>query len=258
MLLTSLSCVGMMSGKRSVETKEKPTITPTEYSYIVKRSYPHSTQSYTQGLQYIDGELWEGTGLNGFSKVMQVDLESGEGRLLAEIGSEHFGEGITILGDSLYYLTWQSRVAMLYSRSSGEKINEFRYSGEGWGLTSDGKELYMSNGSSKITVRNPKDFSITREFEVTLSGTTLNLLNELEWIDGKIWANVYTTDYIVIIDPTSGVVEGIIDLKGILPQEEITQHTDVLNGIAYCQKDKRIFVTGKNWSKLFEIEIVEK
>ncbi|MFR9669323.1 MAG: glutaminyl-peptide cyclotransferase [Rikenellaceae bacterium] len=256
-LLTTLSCVGMIGTKQLSTKPVEQSANPKEYSYIVKATYPHSTDSYTQGLQYIDGELWEGTGLNGHSRIMRVDMASGKGELFAQIGSEHFGEGITILGDSLYYLTWQSGVAMLYNRSSGDKINEFRYTGEGWGLTSDGQMLYMSNGSSKIALRDPKDFSVKREFNVTLNGTTLNLLNELEWIEGKIWANVYTTNYIVIIDPTSGVVEGIINLENILPKEEITQQTDVLNGIAYDDKAKRIFVTGKNWSKLFEIEIIE-
>ncbi len=257
-VFTTLSCVGRVGTKLVAPVAEAQSVTAKEYSYIVKRSYPHSESSYTQGLQYIDDQLWETTGLEGESRLMRVDLESGTTQTLSELEPQHFGEGITVLGDSIYYLTWRSGVAMLYNRSSGEKIDTFNYSGEGWGLTSDGTHLYMSNGTPTIAVRSPKDFSIIREFNVTLNGSTLGLLNELEWIEGKIWANVYTTDIIVIIDPTSGAIEGIVNLSNILPPEEVTPLTDYLNGIAYDQSSGRIFVTGKRWSKLFEIEIIEK
>ncbi len=256
--MVSLSCVSGTGGRLSVQSVAAQPVKAKEYSYIVKQSYPHATDSYTQGLQYIDGVLWEGTGLNGSSRLMRVDLQSGQSEVVASLDKEHFGEGVTIVGDSIYYLTWRSQVAMLYSRSSGAKLGEFKYSGEGWGLTSDEQLLYMSNGSSIISVRDRDSFEIIRQVDVTLEGLSLRLLNELEWIDGKIWANVYTTDIVVIINPDDGVVEGIIDFAHILPQEERTPQTDYLNGIAYDKEGKRIFVTGKNWSRLFEIEIIEK
>ena len=143
-------------------------------------------------------------------------------------------------------------------RPDGEKIREFRYPGEGWGLTTDGEKLYMSDGTANIYTLDPATFKREKRTTVTLRGETLNFLNELEWIDGKIWANVYTTDQIVIIDPATGAVEGIVDLTGLLPEEDVTPATDVLNGIAYDAAGGRIFVTGKNWNKLFEIEIREK
>ena len=196
---------------------------PKEYTYGVRAVHPHPATSYTQGLQYADGRLWEGTGQHGESVVQTLDLATGRAEVFARLPKEDFGEGIALLDGKVYQLTWQSNKAYVYDARTGEKIREFRYPGEGWGLTTDGKKLY-----------------------------------ELEWIDGKIWANVYTTDQIVIIDPATGAVEGIVDLTGLLPEEDVTPATDVLNGIAYDAAGGRIFVTGKNWNKLFEIEIREK
>ncbi len=228
------------------------------YSYIVHNTYPHSTTSYTQGLQYIDSQLWESTGLEGESRLMKVDIESGTTEVVSQILDSEFGEGLTVWGDSVFMITWQSNKAYIFNRTSGEIIDTKKYQGEGWGLTTDGKSLYMSSGDSNITVRNPTTFKRIREIPVTLNNLPVKYLNELEWIEGKIWANVYTLNQIVIIDPQSGVVEGVVDLSGILPLEDITEQTDVLNGIAYDAEGKRVFVTGKNWNKLFEIEIVER
>ncbi len=229
------------------------------YSYIVKAAYPHSSSSYTQGLQIVDGELFESTGLYGQSRLMRVDLESGiVEQELAQLPRNQFGEGITILGDSIFMLTWREGVLHIFDRKSGKSINTKRYAGEGWGLTSDGDNIYMSDGSNRITVRDRASFDIISSHGVTLDGRAVPYLNELEWIEGKIWANVYTTDQIVIIDPTSWIVEGIIDLTGLLPANEHTPQTDVLNGIAYNTATKRVYVTGKNWSKLYEIEIIER
>ena len=213
---------------------------PKEYTYGVRAVHPHPATSYTQGLQYADGRLWEGTGQHGESVVQTLDL------------------GIALLDGKVYQLTWQSNKAYVYDARTGEKIREFRYPGEGWGLTTDGKKLYMSDGTANIYTLDPATFKREKRTTVTLRGETLNFLNELEWIDGKIWANVYTTDQIVIIDPATGAVEGIVDLTGLLPEEDVTPATDVLNGIAYDAAGGRIFVTGKNWNKLFEIEIREK
>lgn len=210
------------------------------------------------GLQFADGMLWEGTGEHGESVVQTLDLETGRTEVFARLPQEDFGEGITLLDGKLYQLTWQSNKAYVYDLETGKKIKEFRYPGEGWGLTTDGQKLYMSDGTANIYTLDPATFKREKRTTVTLKGIAINFLNELEWIGGKLWANVYTTDQIVIIDPATGVVEGVVDLTGLLPDEEVTPTTDVLNGIAYDAAGKRIFVTGKNWSKLFEIEIIGK
>lgn len=228
------------------------------FGYTVKATYPHSTSSYTQGLQIVDGELFEGTGIYGESKLLKVDLKSGTSKTLATLPRHEFGEGITILGDTIYMLTWREGVMRMYNKKSGEQIDTRRYSGEGWGLTSDGDKLYMSNGSSKITIRDRENFRPTSSHTVTFEGRPVEYLNELEWIDGTIWANIYTTNQIAIIDPTSWCVIGVIDLSGLLPASERTPKTDVLNGIAYDNETKKIYVTGKNWSKLYEIELIER
>ena len=231
---------------------------PKQYSYRVKAVYPHPADRYTQGLQYVDGTMWEGTGMRGESAIYATDLESGETRTFATSPAGEFGEGIAILGERLYQLTWTDNKAHVYDLRTGRQLKEFRYKDEGWGLATDGRKLYMSNGTSYIWRVDPETFRREASIGVTLRGEPLEYLNELEWIDGRIWANVYTSDAIVIIDPATGVVEGIIDLRGLLPDEDITIDTDVLNGIAYDEQNRRIFVTGKRWNKIFEIEIIEQ
>lgn len=233
-------------------------IEPANYTYMVRNTYPHLTTSYTQGLQFIDGQMWEGTGQYGHSQLQRIDLETGEVDIVARLPRTEFGEGITLLGETIYQLTWTSNTAHLYDRSTGKKIKDFHYEGEGWGLTSDGTKLYLSNGTEYIHTHDPATFRREQSVAVTHKGRPVQMLNELEWIDGKIWANVYTTNQIVIIDPATGIVEGVVDLTGLLPAEEVTPQTDVLNGIAYDADTKRIFVTGKQWSKLFEIKIVKQ
>lgn len=252
--LVLVACGGGQARTKRPDTGPEPK----KYTYRIRAVYPHSTTSYTQGLQYADGKLWEGTGQHGQSVVQTLDLESGRAAVFARLPREEFGEGITLLDGKLYQLTWQSNKAHVYDVSTGEKLREFRYPGEGWGLTTDGVKLYMSDGSANIYTLDPETFKREKRTTVTFRGEALDFLNELEWIDGKIWANVYTSDQIVIIDPQTGVVEGVVDLSGLLPAEDVTPQTDVLNGIAYDRAGKRIFVTGKNWSKLFEIEIVER
>lgn len=231
---------------------------PKRYTYSVRAVHPHPTTSYTQGLQYADGMLWEGTGQHGESVLRKTDLETGRSQVVARLPRTDFGEGITLLGDKVYQLTWQSNKAYVYDAATGAKLREFRYPGEGWGLTTDGEKLYLSDGSAKIHTLDPATFRREKHITVTFKGEPVHYLNELEWIDGRIWANVYTTDQIVVIDPATGVVEGVVDLTGLLPEADITPATDVLNGIAYDRATGRIFVTGKNWPKLFEIEISEQ
>lgn len=252
LLLTTLTGVCGEACAQFITPKVK------EYGVVTNRSLPHSTGSYTQGLQIIDGVMYEGTGMYGESRLLKVDLSSGEIlKTLATLPERHFGEGITLLGDTIYMLTWREGTLHMFDKSSGKKIDTRNYAGEGWGLTSDGDRLFMSDGSSRITIRNRESFRPMESHTVTLNGRQIPYLNELEWIEGKIWANVYTTDNIVIIDPETWQVEAVVNLEGILPNSERTERTDVLNGIAYCEQSKKIYITGKYWSRLFEIELVE-
>ena len=250
-----LSIFAMACSSQPKRTTAVPQIVePVKYTYNIKAVYPHDTNSYTQGLQFVDGVLWEGTGEWGKSALQRVDLKSGRAEVLATLPKSEFGEGITVLGDKVYQLTWTNNKVHVYDLQ-GNHLKDMRYVGEGWGLTSDGESLYMSNGTTDIYKMNPETFKREGKITVTMRGEAVNFINELEWIDGKIWANVYTTDYVVIINPQTGIVEGLIDFTGLLKPEDVTERTDVLNGIAYDAEGKRIFVTGKLWNKLFEIEI---
>ena len=248
---TLVSCGGTRKKSATPQAVE-----PLFYTYEVVAEYPHLRTSYTQGLQFVDGELWEGTGEYGRSQLLRTDLASGKVLQSKKLSKDEFGEGITVLGDKIYQLTWLNGKLHIYDRKMLTPLVTHTYKGEGWGLTSDGTKLYMSDGTNYIRVLNPETMAQERRIGVTLRGESLSHLNELEWIDGKIWANVYTTDHIVIINPENGVVEGVINLSGILPENERDNRTDVLNGIAYDNESKRIFVTGKNWSKLFEIRVI--
>ncbi len=255
---TLAACVMVVScgGARSKTKSQSVVVAPQKVDIEVVNIFDHQTDAYTQGLQFVDGLLWEGTGEYGGSRLQYTDLATGKSRVVATLPKEHFGEGITLLGDKIYQLTWQNGVMHIYDRKSYKRLEQRHYKGEGWGLTTDGQWLYMSDGTPDIRVLDPKTLEVKRRIGVICNGTSLPYLNELEWIDGKIWANVYTLDQIVIINPESGVVERFIDLGGILPQSERTVTTDVLNGIAYDSENGRIFVTGKNWSKMFEIRLL--
>lgn len=253
--MTLAACSGRTKTLRT-ETPAATPAAPRTYTYRVIESYPHSTDSYTQGLLFADGVMWEGTGEYGHSRLQRIDLETGRTDVVATLPRSEFGEGIALLDGKIYQLTWENNKAYVYDAATGRQLRTFAYAGEGWGLTTDGERLYMSDGSEYLRILDPETFRVQRSVPVTFRGAPAQLLNELEWIDGKIWANVYVTDQIVIIDPASGIVEGVIDLRGLLPDEEIAPDTDVLNGIAYDAASERIFVTGKRWSKLFEIEII--
>ena len=253
MILSLLSC----GGRGAVTTAAAPA-EPKLYTYRIKAEYDHPADRYTQGLQYVDGELWESTGLHGESAIYRTDLTTGNTLTFAVAPRSEFGEGITLLGGKLYQLTWTENKAHVYDAATGRHLHDFRYQGEGWGLTTDGQKLYMSNGTSRIWRIDPETFRREAGIQVTLRGEPLEFLNELEWIDGRIWANVYTTDAIAIIDPATGMVEGLVDLRGLLPDELQTPDTDVLNGIAWDRPNGRILVTGKRWSRIYEIELVEK
>lgn len=224
------------------------------YKIEVVKAYPHDTGSYTQGLFWHDGSLYESTGLNGKSTFRKVDLQSGQALTKLPFNKKYFVEGSVILGDKLYILTWTNKVIFIYDADTLEYLSTYSYPREGWGLTTDGKSLISSDGSSRIYFLTP-ELKFERSINVTLNGRAVRYLNELEWIDGRIWANVYTTDTIVIINPDTGIVEATVDCEGLLPERLRTSDTDVLNGIA-VDSEGRIFLTGKNWPELYEVKLV--
>ena len=250
-------CAGCGATRKTLSATEADAVVSI-YTYRIVKSYPHDVHAYTQGLYWFDGSFYEGTGLYGTSSLRRVELETGRVVQQISLPDAFFGEGIAQVGDRIYQLTWQNGRAFVYGLRNFEKQAEFHYKGEGWGLTTDGERLYMSDGSALIRVVDPATFRPERQFTVTLEGRPLTHLNELEWIEDEIWANVYMTDQIVRIDPLNGVVTGRIDLTGLLPATERTPDTDVLNGIAWDSAARRIFVTGKNWPKLFEIELIKR
>lgn len=231
---------------------------PVVYGYRVVNVYPHDRQAYTQGLVFADGFLYESTGLNGASGVRRVHLETGRVADRYSLDEQHFGEGVTDWGDSLVQLTWRSNKGFIYDRLSLKLRGTFHYRGEGWGLTHDRRRLIMSDGTSTLRFLDPGTFREIGGLPVLDGDVPLNDLNELEYVRGEIFANVYRTDRIARISPRTGRVTGWIDLAGLLPEAEKRVPVDVLNGIAYDERRNRFFVTGKLWPKLFEIEVSKK
>ena len=227
-----------------------------QYGVKVVKEYPHRTDAYTQGLFFHEGVLWETTGQYGESTIRTVDLASGEPIALKKLTGKYFGEGSVILDGVLYVLTWTNKVAFKYDAATITYQQTLRYPREGWGLTTDGKQLIASDGSANLYFLD-KDLKLLKRLPVTMNGRSLRYLNELEWIGGKIWANVYTTDTIVIINPADGKVEAAIDCTGLLPEKLRKKDTDVLNGIAR-DAEGRIYLTGKKWPRLYQVELVKK
>jgi glutaminyl-peptide cyclotransferase len=223
--------------------------------YSVVRTYPHDPSAFTQGLEYFDGFLYEGTGLNGRSSIRKVRLETGEVLQKRDLPSQYFGEGITIWKGELVQLTWRSQLGFTYELSTFAQKRTFSYAGEGWGLTHDDRSLIMSDGSASLRFFDPSTFAERRRMVVSDAGTPVTMLNELEIVRGEIYANVWQTNTIVRISPDSGRVLGWVDLSGLLGANE-RPSTDVLNGIAYDPAHDRLFVTGKLWPKVFEIKVV--
>ncbi len=228
-----------------------------EYKLEVVAEYPHDTESYTQGLFFNEGRLYESTGQNGKSTFREVELETGKALKRLDFDKKYFVEGSVMFKGNLYILTWESKIAFIYDAETLKYKSSWSYPRQGWGLTSDGDQLIASDGSATLFFMD-ENFGLKRRQLVTLNGQPVRYLNELEYIDGKIWANVYTYDEILIINPKNGVVEGVVDCRGLLPKKLHTVTTDVLNGIAYDPEDEKIYVTGKNWPKLYEIKLVEK
>jgi glutamine cyclotransferase len=225
-------------------------------SYKVVHTYQHDRGAFTQGLAFYQGFLYEGTGEEGHSNIRKVELETGKVLQNRALPPDFFGEGIAILNGKLYELTWQNKLAMVYDLKTFNLLQRFTYDTEGWGMTTDGKRLIMSDGTSTLRFRNPDTFAETGKLEVSEAGRPVDQLNELEWVDGEIYANVWKTTRIVRISAKDGHVLGWIDLNGLLkPEDIVPRETDVLNGIAYDPATKRLFVTGKKWPKLFEIVV---
>jgi glutaminyl-peptide cyclotransferase len=234
-----------------------PSDVPT-YGYRIVHTYPHDGNAFTQGLEYREGFLYEGTGLYGRSHVRKTELETGKVIQEIPIDSKYFGEGITVFNRQIIELTWTTKLGFVYDQASFRPLRTFTYEGEGWGLANDGQQIYMSDGSPDIRVWDPVTLSEKRRITVRDAGTPVRELNELEWVRGEIFANVWQTDRIARISPADGKVVGWIDLAGILPSSERTSADAVLNGIAFDPLSGRLFVTGKLWPKLFEIELVPK
>jgi glutamine cyclotransferase len=221
----------------------------------VLATHPHDPQCYTKGLLWQGGELYESCGLYGESSLRRTDPQTGAVRQQVAVPAPYFAEGLALVGERLFQLTWREGVAFLYDRKSLAKTGEVRYEGEGWGLCYDSKRLVMSDGSDRLTVRDPATFAVTGEIKVNRDGVPVDQLNELECVGDSIYANVYQTDEIVRIDAVSGRVTGSIDAAGLLNAEE-RQKAEVLNGIAWNPETKRFWITGKRWPKMFEVELV--
>lgn len=228
-----------------------------QYKVKVVKEYPHDEMSYTQGIFFQGNRMVETTGQYGESTLRLVDLATGKAVKKFDFDRKYFVEGSVELDGKIYILTWQNKVAFVYDAATLAYKQTFSYPREGWGLTTDGKSLIASDGSSRLYWMD-ENFKQQKVLTVKMNGRPVNQLNELEWIDGKIWANVYTTDMIVIINPSSGEVEATVDCTGLLPRYLRDQYTDVLNGIAYDPSTKKIYLTGKYWKRLYEVELVEK
>ncbi len=231
---------------------------PSYYDYRVLATYPHDPEAFTQGLTYVAGYLYESTGLYGRSGIRRVELETGAVLQSKDLPDYYFGEGIAVLGQRLYQLTWRNQVAFLYDLNTFARLDTFAIPREGWGLTHDGSQLIASDGTPTLYFLDPESLEVQRTVTVRDHRGPVEKLNELEWVAGEIMSNVWKTDRIARICPYSGTVTGWIDLTGLLPPEDREQPVDVLNGIAYDTRGQRLFVTGKLWPKLFQIELVPR
>lgn len=227
----------------------------TQYKVKVLNEYSHDSSAYTQGLFFEGGQMYESTGQYGKSSFRIVDYRTGKVSRRLDFARKYFGEGSVMLGGELFILTWTNKVAFVYDATTLEYKKTYSYPRDGWGLTTDGESLIASDGSSRIYFLST-EFKLRKTLEVKLNGRPVKYLNELEWIDGKIWANVYMTDMLVIIDPSDGRVEATVDCSGLLPDKLRTADTDVLNGIAYDAGSGKIYLTGKNWPRLYEVSLV--
>ena len=254
LLPQSLPSAQRAPGRRSSSGAERTPV----YTYKVVNIFPHDPQAYTQGLVFHDGFLYEGTGLNGQSSLRKVKLQTGEVVQKINLAPEYFGEGIALIGDEIVQLTWKAHKGFVYRAGDFHLLREFSYPGEGWGLTSHGGEVFMSDGSPEIRVLDGKTLHEKRRIKVHDEYKQINQINELEFVEGEIFANIWQTDRIARISPRTGKVLGWIDLQGLLNPMYRRTPDAVLNGIAYDQATKRLFVTGKLWPNLFEVKLVRQ
>lgn len=251
--LAAFSCSPSPAAKPATITM--PPATPV-YGYEVVATYPHDTAAFTEGLQFVDGAMYESTGMEGTSWVRKFDLATGQVQQQHDVDKQYFGEGIAVLPDKIVSLTWKSGKGFILDRATMKPTGEFSYPGEGWALTTDGSKIYMSDGTSQLRVLDPATLAETARIDVKMNGRPVNQLNELEFIKGEIWANVFQSDRLVRIDPATGEVKGVVYLAGLLkPEDRGGKPVDVLNGIAYDSAGDRIFVTGKYWPKIYEIRL---
>ena len=248
--------------EKSLNIRVLSSLTPKLFTYNIVNEYPHDINSYTQGLEFYNNRLFESIGLKGKSALKEIDYKSGKVLRNLPIDDAYFAEGITLFDKKIYQLTWQSKIGFIYDLESFKLIDSFQYkkSIEGWGLCNDGKSLYKSDGTSKIWKINPNTLEEIDFIQVTTNKSIITKINEMEWINGKIYANTYqfNKDIIIIINPDTGSVEGVVDFNGLKKKVKNHPKIDVLNGIAYNKNSNTIFMTGKNWNKLFELQIVEK
>ncbi|MDI6449454.1 glutaminyl-peptide cyclotransferase [Anaerobaca lacustris] len=243
----------------TAESEPEPAEPPVAYyGYKVVRTYPHDTRNFTQGLIYEEGFLYEGTGLYKQSALIKRDLEDNRIVKRLRLPDQYFGEGITILGDKIIQLTWKSQVAFVYDKTTFRELDRFTYRGRGWGLTTDGTRLILSDGTAMLRFFDPNTYAETGQLRVHYNGRPLRQINELEYIDGKVYANILPTDYIAILCPETGRVTGWIDLTGLYIPPPHSPSDIVLNGIAYRPETGRLLVTGKCWPRVYEIELVAR
>jgi len=226
-----------------------------EYGYRILNTYPHNINAFTQGLIYHEGYLYEGTGKNGLSSLSKINLENGEVLMTKRLNRRYFGEGIEVVDNKIYQLTWQSNMVFVWDKINFEQLGTHYNPTEGWGLAYDGKQLILSDGTSSLRFLDPESFSIQRQVMVTFNGNPLSNINELEYINGEIWANIWQTNIIVRINPDTGVVTSFVDLTGLSDETQLGSNEAVLNGIAWDAQAGRLFLTGKHWANIFEIEV---
>jgi len=260
-IATLLLCLTLLSGCNSAadgnhtQPATPPNAPVPKYGYQIANIYPHDSNAFTQGLILLDGKLLESTGQEGTSSLRLVELETGKIRKKVDIPIPYFAEGLTVLNGKVYQLTWQHGLGFIYDLQTFEKVGQFNYDGEGWGLTTDGQSLILSDGTSRLRFIDPSSFRLTRTISVTDYKTPVAELNELEFVKGEIYANIWHDNRIAVIDPQTGHVKAWIDLTGLIPENELSDPEAVLNGIAYDQANDKLFVTGKLWPRLFEIRV---
>jgi glutamine cyclotransferase len=256
--LASLQCNGNTNTNTPAKEPAAENAVVQRFSYQIVNIFPHDSNAFTQGLVFLDGKLIESTGQEGRSTLRSVELQTGKVLKKVDVPLPYFAEGVALLNNKLYQLTWIHNLGFIYDAQTLEKVGEFNYSGEGWGLATDGRSLLLSDGSNRIRFLDPDSFRVTKTIAVVDGQTPINNLNELEYVNGEIYANVWHDDRIAVVDPETGRVKAWIDLTGLLQPGDVTDPEAVLNGIAFDQSSNRLFVTGKLWPRVFEIKIKDR